>query len=46
VVYPQDVWYAHVDVRGAHRIVAQHLVGGEPVEAYRYVAPPGDNKRD
>ena len=46
VVYPQDVWYARVDVRGAHRIVAQHLVGGEPVGAYRYVAPPGDNKRD
>ena len=44
VVYPEDVWYAAVDLEGARRIVAEHLVGGRPVEAYRYVAPPGDNK--
>ena len=44
VVYPQDVWYSSVDVDGARRIVAEHLVAGAPVEAYRYVAPPGDNK--
>ncbi|HVE79597.1 MAG TPA: (2Fe-2S) ferredoxin domain-containing protein [Gemmatimonadaceae bacterium] len=46
VVYPEDTWYAHVDARGAERIVREHLVRGVPVEEYRYVAPPGDNKRD
>ena len=45
VVYPEDVWYAHVDVEGARRIAEEHLIGGRPVDAYRYVAPPGDNKR-
>lgn len=44
VVYPEDVWYAGVDVRGARQIVLRHLAGGEPVEAYRYRARPGDNK--
>lgn len=44
VVYPEDVWYAHVDEPGAVRIVDEHLVRGEPVDDYRYVAPPGDNK--
>jgi (2Fe-2S) ferredoxin len=44
VVYPEDVWYAHVDVPGAERILHDHLIGGEVVEDYRYVAPPGDNK--
>ena len=45
VVYPEDVWYARVDVRGARRIAEEHLWGGRAVEEYRYVAPPGDNKR-
>ena len=44
VVYPEDVWYAHVDEEGARRIVEEHLIGGKIVESYRYVAPPGDNK--
>ena len=44
VVYPEDTWYAGVTERGAKRIVAEHLVRGRPVEALRYVAPPGDNK--
>lgn len=44
VVYPEDVWYAHVDEAGAMRIVEEHMVGGVPVDEYRYVAPPGDNK--
>lgn len=46
VVYPQDVWYAHVDQRGARRIARDHLAGGRVVEEYRYHAPPGDNKKD
>ena len=44
VVYPEDVWYSHVDESGALRIVDEHVTGGKPVEDYRYLAPPGDNK--
>ncbi len=44
VVYPQDVWYCGVDASGGRRIVREHLVDGEIVEGFRYVAPPGDNK--
>jgi (2Fe-2S) ferredoxin len=44
VVYPDDVWYSGVDQEGARRILEEHLIGGQPVEALRYVAPPGDNK--
>lgn len=45
VVYPDDVWYSHVDEAGALRIVEEHLLGGRVVEEYRYIAPPGDNKQ-
>ena len=44
VVYPEDTWYAGVDEEGARAIVRKHLVKGTPVDALRYVAPPGDNK--
>ncbi|HEX4931763.1 MAG TPA: (2Fe-2S) ferredoxin domain-containing protein [Gemmatimonadaceae bacterium] len=44
VVYPEDVWYHGVDVPAAQRILDEHLLGGAPVEALRYVAPPGENK--
>jgi (2Fe-2S) ferredoxin len=44
VVYPEDVWYHAVQPEDAGRIVSEHLQGGRPVEALRYVAPPGDNK--
>ena len=46
VVYPEDTWYAGVDEKGAQRIVDEHLVHGRVVDKYRYVAPPGDNKRE
>lgn len=46
VVYPENVWYGGVDEKGARRICAEHLLGGTPVERYRYRAPPGDNKKD
>ena len=46
VVYPEDVWYSRVDMRGALRILHEHIIGGRPVEAYRYRAKPGDNKRE
>ncbi len=45
-VYPDDVWYGRVDRWMARRIAQEHLVGGRPVEGFRYVAPPGDNKRE
>jgi (2Fe-2S) ferredoxin len=44
MVYPEDVWYGGVTVERAQRIFDEHLVGNQPVEAFRYVAPPGDNK--
>ena len=46
VVYPEDTWYCGVDEKGARRIVDEHLAHGRRIEEYRYVAPPGDNKRD
>src|ERR671933_1375995 len=46
VVYPQDVWYAHVDEAGGETIEREHLLGGPAAEEYRYHAPPGDNKRE
>ena len=44
VVYPDDVWYNKVQPFDAAQIVSEHLVGNRPVDALRYVAPPGDNK--
>jgi (2Fe-2S) ferredoxin len=43
-VYPEAIWYSHVDVAGAEQILSEHLIAGQIVEQYRYVAPPGDNK--
>ena len=45
VVYPEDVWYAEVNLTGARQIAHEHLARGRAVERLRYVAPPGDNKR-
>ena len=44
VVYPENVWYSHVTLERAARILEEHLVGGNPVAEYFYVAPPGVNK--
>ncbi len=44
VVYPEDVWYAGVDLAGARRIADEHLRDGRVVREYVYIAPPGDNK--
>jgi (2Fe-2S) ferredoxin len=35
VVYPEAVWYGHVRPEDAEEIVAEHLVGGRPVERLR-----------
>lgn len=34
-VHPDDVWYGGVDVAAAEQIVAEHLVGGNPVAERR-----------
>ncbi|MEK6985110.1 MAG: (2Fe-2S) ferredoxin domain-containing protein [Candidatus Thermoplasmatota archaeon] len=36
VVYPEGVWYSHLDAAGAERVWREHLVGGRPVEELRY----------
>lgn len=35
VVYPEAVWYGNVRPEDAEEIVAEHLVGGRPVERLR-----------
>jgi (2Fe-2S) ferredoxin len=35
VVYPEAVWYGHVQAADAEEIVTEHLVGGRPVERLR-----------
>lgn len=35
VVYPEAVWYGNVRPEDAAEIVAEHLVGGHPVERLR-----------
>ena len=36
VVYPENVWYAHLNAEDAVSIVEEHLVGGKPVERCLY----------
>jgi (2Fe-2S) ferredoxin len=35
VVYPEAVWYGHVQPEDAAEIVKEHLIGGKPVERLR-----------
>jgi (2Fe-2S) ferredoxin len=35
VVYPEAIWYGHVQPADAAEIVEEHLVGGRPVERLR-----------
>jgi (2Fe-2S) ferredoxin len=39
VVYPEAVWYAAVTPEDARQIVADHLIGGRPVDRLRYDPP-------
>jgi (2Fe-2S) ferredoxin len=36
VVYPEAVWYAHVQPSDCKEIVESHLLGGKPVERLLY----------
>lgn len=36
VVYPESVWYAHVQPTDAREIVEEHLLGDKPVERLLY----------
>jgi (2Fe-2S) ferredoxin len=36
VVYPESVWYAHVQPEDVSQIVEEHLVGNKPVERLLY----------
>lgn len=41
VVYPEGVWYCHLDTEAIDRIVEEHFKGGVPVEEYVFATIAG-----
>jgi (2Fe-2S) ferredoxin len=44
VVYPEAIWYSHVQAGDVDEIVAEHLIDDRVVERLRFDAPPGNHK--
>lgn len=44
VVYPENVWYWQMTPHKARKVFESHILGGRPLEAYRYRNTPGSHK--